>query len=201
MENLLNIISSTLVFASVATSGIGAPALPDTNNADLAKFYVGGFTSVNSAEVTRYALPADSLIGVEDLSGSLVGGFFGHNYQNGVFVLGVEAAYSTGDMHSVSDPASRIETMIDLKLHTGYAFDQSMVYAIGGVAFAHHTLGAEYVDSNGISYGIGMQYMLAEHWFVSAEYLIRNMQGIANTGTERAGYLLSSAQMRLGYNF
>ncbi len=189
------ILAPVFLATTIATTAQGAPA-------DLAKFYAGGFASLDGGQATAFALPANSETGSAAFTGTLVGGFFGHNYQNGAFVLGVEAAYSTGSLHDAGNPDAAITSMIDIKLHAGYAVGQSgMVYAVGGVAYAHQQAGAAFIDSNGISYGLGAQYMLTDNWFVAAEYLQRSLRGISSDGARRVEYTLPSAQIRLGYNF
>lgn len=129
-----------------------------------------------------------------------IGGFLaGYNFQSSQVVYGVEADFS-----GLSGSASRTTTQLypvggccftvsqsagtdwigTLRLRAGYAFDRALIYATGGLAFAHLKYNEQATDTAnnientnistvkmGWALGAGIEYALPNRWLVRGEYL------------------------------
>jgi len=134
-------------------------------------------------------------------SGFAGGGQLGCNWQMSNFVIGAEgdivgltgnASRSTsfpvagGGNNFVSDSA-KDEWMSTLRARAGWAFDRVLLYATGGVAFAHWSFNHAYSNTfdpsgaaaniststtrTGWTVGGGLEYALTNNWTVRGEYL------------------------------
>ena len=139
---------------------------------------------------------ADSALGLKvdshRLSGGLVGGTLGCNYQVGTWVLGVEGDYSwtnkdgsenlaPGFVITFSETAKE-RWISTLRGRVGYAFNNGwLIYATGGGAWARFDVneyntagtlvGADSHTMSGGTVGGGIEWMFAPRWSAKAEYL------------------------------
>lgn len=158
----------------------------------------GGYAFGSSRDVTMSELfPATGPL--VDSYGSLSpkGGFggvqAGYNRQAGNFVFGLEGDIQGGD---ISDKTGRIGTATGYFLSTksqvnwfgtvrpriGYAFDNILIYATGGLAVGGVKYTQNYVNGDflahprtsktrvGFAVGGGAEYALNEHWTAKLEY-------------------------------
>jgi len=133
----------------------------------------------------------------------LAGGQVGFNYQVGRFVWGIEADFSATDIKGSNLDAafplqeflhSRTDFIGTVAPRVGVAWDRVLLYAKGGVAWAHDdywlTLtpnqllaGQTFVRGDatrvGWMVGVGIEYAFAQNWSVKAEY------NYMDFGTER----------------
>jgi len=131
----------------------------------------------------------DSL-GSFDLSGGMVGGTAGFNWQSGPLVLGIE-----GDLDWSSIDGTRTNALCTLGCKTanswlgtvrgrvGYSFDRIMPYLTGGLAFGNvKALSPGFdgvADTNaGWTVGAGLEVAIMGHWTAKAEYLYVNLGDI-----------------------
>jgi outer membrane immunogenic protein len=155
----------------------GGVALHDAffNDSDL---FIALFTSLHEREKT----------------GGTVGGLLGYNWQQGSFVYGLEgdwswigartsqlAALNTFESLSTSFDVNWLAT---LRGRAGLAFDATLVYVTGGVAFGHVKDSFEVKGANsadlasftqnktkvGWTAGVGVEHMVSRHWTARAEF-------------------------------
>jgi outer membrane immunogenic protein len=129
-------------------------------------------------------------------AGGTVGGLLGYNWQQGGFVYGVE-----GDWNWVGGKTSRtapdfnsgfqtlsnsydVNWLATLRARAGLAFDATLLYVTGGLAFGHVKNSveasinavpiAQSFSQNetrvGWTAGVGAEYMLTQHWTARAEF-------------------------------
>jgi outer membrane immunogenic protein len=175
-------------------------------------FYVGinggyGFgTSRHSAGSRSY-----------DVSGPVVGGTLGYNWQMSSIVFGVEGDFDWSDIHGGTpcpNPAFNCRTannwMATARGRLGYAFDRWLPYFTGGVAFgnikATVTPGFPGVDQTNIGYtlGGGLEYAMWDRWSVKAEYLwvdLGNVACNARCGAAIDKVNFSANVIRAGVNY
>jgi outer membrane immunogenic protein len=115
-------------------------------------------------------------------SGGLIGGLVGYNYQVNQFVLGLEgdAAALLGNSRTFStvNPGdSKIQSnyAAAIRGRLGYAaFDRTLLYAAGGVAFGNTKVttpgGSTNPDSTGYTVGAGVDYAFTPNWIGRLEY-------------------------------
>ena len=133
-------------------------------------------------------------LGSSDLSGGLIGGQIGYNWQavGSPWVLGVEidSAWANIDdtrtitIGAVTGPAtSEVDYLGSARFRVGYAFDRALFYGTVGVGWANNELrsGAAFagfplgtrVDNThvGVAAGAGMEYAFAGPWSAKVEYM------------------------------
>lgn len=138
-------------------------------------------------------------IGRTDLSGGLLGGTAGYNWQFGKAVLGLEGdmdwSHLTGTNNSALCPGGSCGTsdswLSTVRGRVGYAFDHFMPYVTGGLATGdiHATAaglpGATNTNA-GWTVGGGVEVALPGNWSAKAEYLHVDL-GSFNCGVDCGG--------------
>lgn len=159
-------------------------------------FYLGGNVGAVFGHSSIADDPSTSLTWLggntftNNSTGVIGGAQAGYNWQMSNVVLGIEADISGSSLnHSVfiaggSDTySSRLSWLSTVRGRLGFAVDRALIYGTGGVAFAG--LKDEIVDPptnigfsaatgstvTGWTAGGGIEYALADHWTVKAEYL------------------------------
>jgi outer membrane immunogenic protein len=127
-------------------------------------------------------------------TGGTVSGLLGYNWQQGSFVYGLEgdwswigartsqlAARNTLESLSTSFDVNWLAT---LRGRAGLAFDSTLVYVTGGVAFGHvnNRFNLIFTPSSGVASftenktkvgwtaGVGVEHMFSQHWTARAEF-------------------------------
>jgi outer membrane immunogenic protein len=117
----------------------------------------------------------DALGGDEDFNGGVLGGLVGWNTQHNNLVFGIEGDFA----HTWNDEDfAGVEVGTDwqgsVRARLGYAFDRTLIYATGGVAFTR-----AYVDGFGFdeeevltgwTVGGGIEQAFTENWTARVEY-------------------------------
>jgi outer membrane immunogenic protein len=130
-------------------------------------------------------------------AGGALGGLLGYNLQWGRIVYGIEGDWSWLNVKSHrtgvasdndGDPVStsyELNWLATVRGRAGLAFDTTMLYATGGVAFGHVKNRVDLVSSHGVplvasfvqdqtkvgwTAGAGVEHMLAPHWTARAEF-------------------------------
>jgi outer membrane immunogenic protein len=129
-----------------------------------------------------------------DISGGLVGGTVGYNYQMNQVVLGIEGDIDWADINgSVTNlgcpSATGTCTTGDNWLGTvrgrlGYAADRFMPYITGGAAFGDIKgtgAGLSGIDTSNVGWtaGGGIEFAIAGHWTAKAEYLYVDLGNVS----------------------
>jgi outer membrane immunogenic protein len=160
-------------------------------------FYVGGNVGIAGAR-TNISSPGNSYFlfppGAHfdsDKSGAIGGLQAGYNWQFNSFVVGLEGDISLAAVSRTTPVAvlagggdsfsGSMTALGTVRGRLGWAFDRALVYGTGGVAFAN--LKDQYSSppfpftisgsssATGWTAGGGVEYALADHWTVKAEYL------------------------------
>lgn len=142
---------------------------------EFASFDEGFF---NESRGTHFSDKLDGLIG---------GGQIGFNWQSDNLVLGLEGAFTwlgfdkstTSPFFSTDEFKTKVDWSAVITPRVGFAFDNALFYAKGGVAFADikariQDNGAElFVEKKktqvGWTIGGGIEYALTENWIIGAE--------------------------------
>jgi outer membrane immunogenic protein len=125
-----------------------------------------------------------SIPGRFDVSGGLIGGTLGYNWQTGPVVFGLEGDADWADISGSTAGGTcaglpcrtRSDFLATARGRLGYAFDRFMPYITGGVAFGN--IKATYPgftkvdDTNaGWTVGGGVEFAFAPQWSAKVEYL------------------------------
>ncbi|QEN86002.1 porin family protein [Labrys sp. KNU-23] len=158
-----------------------------------------------------------------NMNGFVGGAHAGYNYQIDQFVIGGEADIDYTDLkgnhrysYSGGSVTGRLQMKSEwqgsLRLRAGYAFDNLLVYATGGVAFANGKLSDRGVngassDSNthtGWTVGLGAEYAFTQNWIGRAEVRYSDFQKKGYdtpNGRVKAGWNQTTATLGISYKF
>jgi outer membrane immunogenic protein len=173
----------------------------------------GGYAWGNS----RYNFAGLGSTGAFGLSGGIIGGTIGVNYQFGHIVTGLEGDLDWTNLNgSTTCPGSALtcQTSSDwvstVRGRVGYAFDRFLPYVTGGLAMGNINanvagVGSSSATNYGWTIGGGMEYALTDHWSAKVEYLHNNLGsmdcGLSCSITPPARVRLDEDTVRAGINY
>ncbi|MCC5971964.1 MAG: porin family protein [Pararhodobacter sp.] len=153
-----------------------------------------GFTmgyNFRGRDRVRLAPAPPGVIGTMRVRGALLGVQGGYNWQNGSTVFGVEAALNlTRTRDAITDgPASasmRINPVADLRGRVGWAINDGLLYAAGGLSVGR----IQYSASDGLTsdinstynrlgytVGLGYEQQIGNNWSMRGEYSYTQYRG------------------------
>jgi outer membrane immunogenic protein len=124
-------------------------------------------------------------------TGSIYGGYLGCQWQNRIFVYGIEGDFSglSAKIDNSIDPvgvlSTKVEWLSTVRGRAGFAVNKAMVYLTGGVAFADVKSSLlvpglpEASSSNmrvGWTAGAGAEYMFTDHWIGRLVFLFADLR-------------------------
>jgi outer membrane immunogenic protein len=120
--------------------------------------------------------------GSRDVSGGLIGGTIGYNYQFGQVVAGIEGDVDwsgiNGTTNNSCPPGCKTSNtwLATVRGRLGYAADRFMPFITGGAAFGNIEasipgLAQTSSDNSGWTLGAGLEAALAPNWTAKVEYL------------------------------
>ncbi|OCC03638.1 hypothetical protein BA190_18095 [Labrys sp. WJW] len=150
-----------------------------------------------------------------NMNGFVGGAHAGYNYQIDQFVIGGEADIDYTDLkgshlysYSGGSVTGRLQMKSEwqgsLRVRAGYAIDNILLYATGGVAFANGKLsdrgqsfGTPYASSDdnthiGWTVGLGAEYAFTQNWIGRAEVRYSDFQ--------KKGYETANGRVKAGWN-
>jgi outer membrane immunogenic protein len=180
-------------------------------------FYIG----INGGGAFGNSNWLDSVLGNSgnfNVSGALVGGQVGANYQIGQFVLGVEGdgdwqnldGTTTGGSCAGVGCETKSDWLATVRGRAGYAWDRVLFYGTGGAAFANVKAGAgalPFSNSTQVGWtaGAGVEYAFAPNWSAKVEYLFVDLQNascpVGSCGSTTTNVSLNENVIRGGVNF
>jgi outer membrane immunogenic protein len=165
--------------------------------------------------------PFDGPSGNFTVSGFLVGGTIGANYQIGSWVLGVEGDGDWSNLSGTTFNAScagvgcttQSNWLATVRGRAGYAWDRVLFYGTGGAAFANVQAAAgalPFFSSTQVGWtaGAGVEYAFLPNWTAKVEYLFVDLANascpVGNcgaTGGVNTTVTLNENIVRGGINF
>lgn len=128
--------------------------------------------------------------------GTNPGLFLGYNAQNGALVYGGEIGY-----HFINDAVQDgveedgLGNLLDLHGRLGYAVGKALIYGRVGYSMASYDFVDRSADFDGISYGIGADFLVTDNIFLGLDYTQRDLKdGDQNLDASTLG-------LRVGYKF
>jgi outer membrane immunogenic protein len=112
-------------------------------------------------------------------SGVVGGAHIGYNYQVAQFVFGVEGDVNGSNYHgSTFDYSTRQDIDGSIRGRVGVAWDRTLIYGTGGVAFANfkndysNAFGYDSLNTGRVGWtvGGGIEYAIDNNWSIRAEY-------------------------------
>lgn len=134
-----------------------------------------------------------------DVSGGLIGGTIGYNWQFGTWVLGLEGDADWANIKGSTSSGlcaggftceTKNSFLSTVRGRLGYTFDRWMPYVTGGAAIGNikaSTPGLSNVDNTNVGWtvGAGLEYAFAPNWSAKLEYLYVDL-GDVSCGTGSA---------------
>jgi outer membrane immunogenic protein len=236
-KTAIEIAAIVLLFGTpvlAADMPVKAPPPPAAPVWSWTGFYVGGnvgygFGAGSQGIVDTNPVGAIDLFRTAIPSGGFGGGQIGYNWQGGSrFVLGVEADFQAA---SIKGSYTAIGTAAFLETHSinvnwfdtvrgrvGYAFDRTLVYATGGLAYGKvdsrisaPAAPGVFVRRNDIQAGFvvggGLEYKIMPGWSAKAEYQYIDLGSKSLVGTPGfAGFSTNALDtafhtVRVGLNY
>lgn len=175
-----------------------------------------------------------------DRDGFVGGGQMGYNWQMGSVVYGLEADFSGTDLEDRRDIvtgqintglaqrntiSSKIDYLGTLRGRTGYAFDRTLIYGTGGLAYGNTTSSFEMFAPNGVkqftdkqrdtkvgyAIGAGVEYAVTNNISFKTEYLyydlgmrklnVQNIPGTGVAGGYDSTFRNNGQLLRVGLNY
>ena len=197
----MKVFALALMAGLASTSAYAADAVIEEPPAPVAVYqevpiftWTGGYVGLQGGGLwSDSSVSGDPDIGVfgDNFNGGLFGVYVGYNWQTGPWVIGAE-----GDFNGVwNDETFTINTqrfgdqnvdvgsdyLASLRARVGYAFDRTLIFATGGVAFTQFSAeGAgdafedDFLDTDqtytGWTVGAGAEYAFTNNWIGRLEY-------------------------------
>ena len=154
---------------------------------DWTGFYIGGHGGYGWLRGSQNNFAGTGTVNNIDGKGWFYGGQLGYNYQLGSWVFGIEADLSYSEMLgrrfnpaiAALDQTVRINWFGDVAARIGIAWDRTLVYAKGGVAFGEVRSEATIIpllllvgnDTRlGWTAGVGAEWAFWSNWTAKVEY-------------------------------
>jgi outer membrane immunogenic protein len=218
----LSVLGGSAALAADLPPPVATPRAPAVYVPVAAPFsWTGIYIGVNGGGEfgqSNWTSPAFAPTGNFNVSGFLVGGTIGGNYQIGSFVIGIEGDGDWADINGTTNNscAPGCETkstwLATVRGRAGYAWDRVLFYGTGGAAFANVQAAAGVLPFSsstqvGWTAGGGIEYAFSPNWTAKVEYLFVDLQnascGVGNCslggGTTNVG--LTENIIRGGINF
>ena len=170
-------------------------------------FYIGIEGGGTWGKSTHDFLPFGTH-GSFDVSGGLVGGTIGYNYQLGQFLAGIEGdlSWASSNGSTAGSPilctggpcTTKLTWLSTARGRIGYVAGAWLAYVTGGAAFGNvktcENVTCNNSTSTGWTFGGGLEAMFAPHWSAKIEYLY------ADFGSHNAYFLFVPHTVSLNEN-
>lgn len=176
-------------------------AMPVAQVIDWSGAYAGLMFGQSSGDYTatfsQSSLPTGSID-----PGNRYGAFVGYNMQSGNLVYGAEIGLSKPNFGIPIAPTVTIDsTITDVKGRLGYATARALLYGTVGYMNSGFTdtRDSTHTDLDGMTYGVGIDYMMTQAVFAGLEYQRADLSG------SQSGYdvdaNLDTIALRVGFKF
>jgi outer membrane immunogenic protein len=174
--------------------------------------WTGAYVGINGGGGWgRSSFSAPFATGGVDVSGALLGGTLGYNYQMGQAVFGVEGDIDWSNIRgSAPCAATTCQTRNDwlgtARGRIGYAFDRFLPYVTGGAAFGNIKtaitgIGTATETKLGWTLGGGIEASIAGPWSAKVEYLYADLGRGATVGGSSATFHTNIVRAGVNYRF
>ena len=194
-RSIAGLLAMGAVFAGLSSARAAdvarpVPAPPAPQAAPVPFTWSGFYLGLNGGYGwgrSNWSDPADPTLRSFGLSGGLVGGQLGYNWQTGPFVLGLESDLDWTNLSGSRNDGGACATNGGGECRTrqtwlgttrgrvGYAFGSLMPYVTGGAAYGDIKMDqAGRTDSTtrlGWTAGAGVEYALSKNWSAKVEWL------------------------------
>jgi outer membrane immunogenic protein len=181
------ILLAGAAFAALTSTSFAADLAVEPVAGDWSGYFVGVQGGFAWADLTVDAPVPDVELYSADMKGGFGGAYWGRNWQSGSWVYGLEgsisiAALETDEAPAVDfdAPAVEIKAFSTSRLKLGYAFDNFMLFAAGGLSIAkanvENPAGDDDAYLKGFTVGAGIEAKFEGNWSARVEYLYINYE-------------------------
>lgn len=181
-------------------------------------FYVGAMGGYGWSNSVSASIPGvgGATVNTDALKGGFGGGTIGYNWQmpGSQFVWGLEVDAAGGSIGSSQAVGAvilrdRINALGSVTGRAGVAFDNVLLYAKGGYAWANNKLsvsgggvaGSESKTHSGWTVGVGVEWMFAPAWSAKAEYMYADFSKERYAGAVDLGASVHTVKVGVNYHF
>ncbi len=181
-------------------------------------FYVGAMGGYGWSNSVSASVPGagGATVNTDALKGGFGGGTIGYNWQmpGSQFVWGLEVDAAGGSIGSSQAVGAivlrdRINALGSVTGRAGVAFDNVLLYAKGGYAWANNKLsatgggitGSESKTHSGWTVGGGVEWIFAPAWSAKAEYMYADFSKERYAGTVDLGASVHTVKVGVNYHF
>lgn len=219
-------LASVAVLAFTTASNAADPALPAPGPYDWSGGYIGLHVGGGTGDVDFIPAAAAPPPASIDIDGAFAGAQAGYDWQTGNWVFGgvVDVSLSgiDGAGNCPGGPGvtctADIDWLATARVRAGYAFDNVLVYATGGLSVSDITYAA-FVTATGVpagpgendtvagfNVGVGVEAAFSANWSADLHYLYHDFADtaltVANFGALGTGrYNLHTIQFGINYRF
>ncbi len=169
-----------------------APMAPVSTSGDWGGFYGGAQLGYGIGDIDPDTVENDI---ENDFDGAIGGLFAGYNWDLGDYVIGVEGDYNLADL-AVDGSSDTIDQLGRIKLRAGLDLGQTLVYAVGGAAYANLDSTPDLSDW-GYAVGAGADYQFANGLIGGVEYLYHGFDDFDNSGSDISAHtIMARVSMR-----
>lgn len=191
---LLSGVALVALFAAAPASAADVPvrgpiykAAPVAPVFNWTGFYFGGHVGYGWSDSASGISPDGFIGGLQA----------GYNWQlSPNFVLGIETDITGTDMTDAAGP-SHIDYLGTLRARLGYAWDRTMLYGTGGLAWNRTSVGGFHDTDTGYALGAGIEWAFAPNWSAKVEYMYYNFDNATTFGNTD----ISTIKLGLNYRF
>lgn len=175
-------------------------AVPSVTN------WSGGYAGLsynNISGANTITIPGMSLVFRSELEDTQSAGVFGgYNWQRGNFVFGGELSYTQNGAVMIAAPPEYIDDIIEVRGRGGYSFGRALAYGFAGYSMSTYD-GSFDADLSGVSYGVGVDYLITDSIFAGIEYSQRKIEGdiVGNNYDDDSSVEMDLISVRFGYKF
>jgi len=215
---ILALVSLVALTATAAAADLSRPAPQPYYKAPVmapAYSWTGFYIGINGGG--GFGRSAWDNTGGFDISGGLVGGTIGYNYQFGQAVVGLEGDIDWADINGTSTTVgcptgckTSDNWLSTVRGRLGYAADRFMPFITGGAAFGDVQtsvpgFAGATSDRAGWTLGAGLEFALAQNWTAKAEYLYVDLGkfncGLSCSASATDNVSFTTSLVRAGVNY
>lgn len=148
--------------------------------ADWGGIYAGTAASSNTGDYHVFAVGPNFVGPTEYISGNMGSAFVGYNFDAGQIVYGIEVATTVYGTAPSTTPLSTdyLSSVTDIKARVGYEVGNALIYGVVGNSSGNFEVLSTMTAVSGMSYGVGIDFLITPSTFIGIEYLERSMTGV-----------------------
>ena len=198
--SIVAMLSSGAIAGNIDTATADPVITPPTSTSTVTD-WSGGYVGLSYSSVDGTMEYSDVTYVFEYLQDSAIGVFAGYNWQSGNLVYGGELNVTEGLVEGrYGSITQELDNTIELRARAGYATGDMLAYGFLGYGMSDWT-GGDTFDVAGVTYGLGVDYMVTTSIFAGLEFSHRELSGQSNGVSWKQTSSIDMISLRIGYNY